>query len=188
MSASRMACASARALISPAIPVGWLRRAGGRRAATARARRCRGVTCPAVRACLSVAASRRSRPVPSSGSGSPPSGSSRDASAADEQEPVQQPVGELDGGDVVAQLGGGDVPDDGDVRVWWRGPARCGSAARAGDRPTRSAASARVSRSRGMAFSTRRELGFDDQQPLVAGAGILAGGVADRPDQPLAVI
>ena len=39
------------------------------------------------------------------------------APAADEQKPIRQPVGKLDGGQVVAQLAGGDVADKGDVRV-----------------------------------------------------------------------
>ena len=46
-------------------------------------------------------------------------------STADEQEPVREPVGELKAGEVVAQLGGGDVPDNGHVSV--AGAGRCGA-------------------------------------------------------------
>jgi hypothetical protein len=38
-------------------------------------------------------------------------GQQPDAPAAEQQEAVEQPVGEFDGVDVVAQLGGGDVAD-----------------------------------------------------------------------------
>ena len=68
-------------------------------------------------------------------------GQQPDAADRREQEPVQESVGELDGGGVAAQLGLGDVPDDRDVRARWRARARCGSAARAAVRPTQSAAS-----------------------------------------------
>ena len=55
---------------------------------------------------LSVAGSRRSRPVSFERVGVAAFGQQPDAAAAEQQEAVQQPVGELDGVDVVSQLGG----------------------------------------------------------------------------------
>ena len=47
------------------------------------------------------------------------------AAAGDDQEAVQEAVGELEGSGAVAQLCGGDVPDDADVR----GARACGRGA-----------------------------------------------------------
>ena len=44
----------------------------------------------------------------------------------------------------------------------------------------------RVEISRADALEDAGELGLDHQQPLVGDAGVLRGGVAHRPDQPLA--
>ena len=44
-------------------------------------------------------------------------GQQPDAAARDDQEPVQESVGELDGGGVAGELGLGDVADDRDVRA-----------------------------------------------------------------------
>ena len=44
-------------------------------------------------------------------------GQQPDASDRGEDEPVQEPVGDLDGGGVAPQFGLGDVPDDRDVRL-----------------------------------------------------------------------
>jgi hypothetical protein len=112
-------------------------------------------------------------------------GQQADAAAAEQQEAVEQPVRELDGVDVMTQLGGGDVADHADVRVGrarGRGPGQDlqGPAVprRAqGRRQRRDLAADRLEHA--------DELGLDHQQPPVAGARILAGGVADRPDQPL---
>lgn len=54
----------------------------------------------------------------------PAFGQQPDATAGDQEEAVEEAVGELDGGGVVAQLGGGDVADDADVRGG-RGRGRC---------------------------------------------------------------
>ena len=54
-------------------------------------------------------------------------GQQPDTSDGREDEPVQEPVGDLDGGGVAAQLGLGDVPDDRDVRLGgarWRGASQ----------------------------------------------------------------
>ena len=70
--------------------------------------------------------------------------------------------------------------------VAWAGAVRVKSASGRPSQAERSVGD-KVEISRVVAFSTKGKFGFcDHQQPLVAGAGILSLGVADRPDQSLA--
>ena len=101
-----------------------------------------------------------------------------------DQEAVEESVGELDGGGVPGELGLGDVADDRDVRAGGgrrRGP---GQAARVATVPRRPECRRQRRDLAGRGLQNGRELGLDDEQPLVVRAGVLLLGVADGPDQP----
>jgi hypothetical protein len=89
---------------------------------------------------------------------------------------------------VAGELGLGDVADDRDVRL---GGGRRGGPCEQRERSAVPRGAERRGERRdlsGRGFQDGRELGFDDEQPLVLRAGVLVLGVADGPDQPLTVI
>ena len=123
--------------------------------------------------------------MPFNGSGLPPSGSSRTRRHAQIKNRLRNP---LASSTVV-------VCRASSVLVMWPMIAMCALVAVAGasseqrERP----AVPRGPECRGQrrdlsarGFQDGRELGFDDEQPLVVRAGVLVLGVADGPDQPLA--
>jgi hypothetical protein len=106
------------------------------------------------------------------------------AAAGDEQEAVEEAVGELDGVRVVAQLGCGDVADQADVRAAGAGRGgareqreRAAVPGRAQDRGERVLVAVGL-------FEDAGELGLDDEQPPVCGAGVAAGGVRTAQTSP----